>query len=632
MRQSRCYKYDFILLAVIAIICVSVFGHPDILTTASHSLAYLGQYETEGIRGIIDIITGFYTNAKSYSMDTGSNYLPSTFIVFALWNLPLKMVWGGVLPESAGDYTIPFILWNKALPMFVYLLSCLLLYNVCKKDFELDEDKSMIAVLAFASSGIAFFSQFFFCQYDIFIVFFMLLGVHFYFNYFGTENKREWILFILSFAVAASFKYYALLILGVMLVIKEKNAHKIVLDALFGCSIILIEGVFYFLIDRDSFREQVLEFPVLSYVESSAVSVGTFRIQMLPFLCFVILLILYRIHPKDKESYIRCFVWGSCLICLALFGFMVWHPQWLLFAVPFWTLAMVYSHDRDTLIYLDIIMTVAFIGFVVQRWINNVDQNLLKYGIFMELFRYRKNLPDGSTMAKFFPIDSNILYSVIVAIMVGYCIWSYPWNEQDQDGINVKHCILLLRFRFLIGLAAFVVPAVLCVPDLLNQDELAWSGWRTAPDCRYATNYLTENEDVVIQKLTGIEGRISEIDVYTVVTGINAEGMILSVEVMEEETEKVVVTAELKDDINTCKYSKIYFEDSEVLEYDKNYLMKFYANVESSIQLACVEYQKGNVIIDQYAKKREHMAEGVFHNDKWLDQATLQMNIYTAAN
>lgn len=629
--QGRYYKYDFILIIVISIICVSIFGHPDILTTATHSLAYLGQYETEDERGIIDTITKFYSNAKSYSADTGSNYLPSTFIVFALWNLPLKIVWEGILPDSAGDYSIPFIIWNKMLPVIVFFLSCVLLYTVCKKDFELDEDKSMIAVMGFVSSGIAFFSQFFFCQYDIFIVFFMLLGIHFYFSHFEMDCKKRYLLFILSFAAAASFKYYALLILGVLIVIKEKNIPKIILQSLLGCSVILLEGGFYFLADRDNFREQVLGFPVLTYVEQSGVAVGSFTIQWLPFMCFVIFLLLYRGHPKDRESCIRFFVWGSCMICLALFGFMVWHPQWLLFAVPFWTFAMIYSHDRDTLIYLDMLMSVAFIGFVVHRWINNVDQNLFRYGIFMEFFRYRKNLPDGNTMAKFFPIDSNILYSVMVAIMVGYCIWSFPCNEKGKDEINVKYCVSMLRIRFVIGLAAFVVPAVLCVPELLKQDELAWSGWKTDPDRRYATSYLMESEDVVIQKLTGIEGKVSEVDVYTVVSGNNAEGMILSVEIIEEETGKTVASAELGTDINTCEYSKVYFKDGEVLEHEKYYLVKFHTNVKSAIQLACVEYQERNVIIDQYAKKREHEAEGVLHNNVWFDRATLQMNIYTAA-
>lgn len=631
MNYSKCYKYDIMVLIIVSVICVSVFGHADILTTARHSLAYLGQYNAEDTSGIVDTISKFYTNTKSYSEDKGTNYLPSTFIIFGLWNFPLKIVWGAVLPAAAGDYSIPFILWNKALMVIIFWLSCLLLYTVCKKDFELDEDKSMIAVLGFASSGIAFFSQFIFCQYDIFTVFFMLLGIHFYFRHFEAAGKRNYLMFILSFAVAASFKYFALLMMVALIVIKEKNIPKIILQTLAGVSVILLEGGFYFLVDRDNFREQVFGFPVLSYAKNSGIAVGSSVIQMFPLLCFVFFLVLYKVRPKDKEGCIRFFIWGSCLICLALFGFMGWHPQWLLYAVPFWTLAMVYNHDRDTLIYMDMLFEVAFIGFVVQRWMNNVDQNLFKYGIFMDSFRYRKNLPDECTMAKFFPIDSNILYTVMVAIMVGYCIWSYPWNVQGRDELNVKHCVFMLRCRFIIGLGVFLVPAVLCVPDLLKQDELAWSGWKTAPDCRYATGYLMENEVVVSQRITGVEGKVSEVDVYTVVSDSNVEEMILSVEIIEEETGRMMAAAALKDDINNCNYSKIYFEGGEPLEYDKNYRMDFRVNAESAIQLACIEYQERNVIIDQYAKKRQHQADGVLHNNTWIDQATLQMNIYTAA-
>lgn len=630
LNRKSYYKYDFIVLIIISFICVSVFGHRDVLTTAQHSLAYL-QQNTSGIKGFVRNLAQFYVNAKNYSGDTGINYMPSTFVMFAIWNLPLKILGTG-LPELSGDYSIPFIMWNKMLPVLMFCFSCILLYFICKRDLELNEDKSMIAVLAFASSGISFFSQFFFCQYDIFTVFFMLLGIHFYFANWGERRKRDYLFFLLSFAAATSFKYYAILILIVLIILNEKNVIKIVAQTIMGCSVILFEGVGYLMVDRVNFTEQVLKFGVLTYTQMSSISAGLASINLVPFLCCIFFLILYRIHPKDKDEYIQYFIWGGCLICLVLFGFMGWNPQWLLFAVPFWTLAMIYNQDRETLIYLDIVMSVTFVGYVVHNWINNVDQDLFRYGIFMDLFRYRKYLPQSDTMSRFFPLNPNLLYTIFVATIVGYCIWSYPRGKQGNCEIDVKKCVPLLRIRFLVGIAVFVIPAVLCIPDMLKQDEFAWGGWNTAPEYRYATDYLMEEEDVVIQKLTGIEGRISELDVYTVVPGNNTEGMILSVEIIDEDTMQVIAYGETQNYINNCNYTHINFASGDVLEYNKNYLIAFHSNVEAGIQLAVVEYQDGNVVIDKMAKKREHKLDQVFHNNEWLEQATLQMNIYTRAN
>lgn len=629
MNQNMCkkYKYDFIIFIIISAVCVTVFGHNDVLVTAQRSLSYLKFEHTDGF---FKSLTEFYSNAKSFLGDSGANYLPSTFIVFAIWNIPCAILFNGFIPELPGNYSLFFVIWNKMLPVVFFYLACILLYMICKRDFELDDNMSVIAALAFATSGIGFFSQFFFCQYDIFTVFCMLLGVHFYFKGFGSgdSGKNYW-MFIFSFAIAASFKYYAILILVIMIIINEKNVIKIIFQSIMGCSVALLEGLFYLFADKDNFKEQVLEFPVLTYAQMSDISTGFATIKLFPLICCVILLVLYRVQIKDKESCIRWFIWGGCLVSIALFGFMAWHPQWLLFAIPFWTLAMVYNQDRDTLLYIDIIMSITFVGYVVNVWENNCDQNLLRYGVFMDIFRYRRSLPAGKTMARFFPISPDILYTVLIACMIGYCIWSYPRDEYWEGNLNVRKSLWLLRVRFLAGVMIFLIPAVLCVPNLLKQDELAWSGWETTPECRYASNFLMHNENTVIQRLTGIGGRVKELDIYTVVPGCNTEGLVLSVEICDEETMEVVAKAEVKESIISCNYTKIYFEKGDALEKGKNYLIVFHTNIDAIVQLACVEYQEGNVIISQNAKKRDHRQERVFVNDKWIDQATLQMRIYT---
>lgn len=632
MKQKKgVHKFDWMILGIISLICVTIFGHSDILATANHSLAYLGWYSGED-KGFIDNLIHFYSNAKSFLGSNGVNYLPSTFIVFAVWNLPIKLLFQGILPETAGDYSTLFILWNKGLPVLVFIISCFVLYTICMKDFAFEQEKSMITVFAFASSGIAFLSQFLFCQYDIFTVFFMLMGIHFFFKNMDTGKKGDYWLFMLFFAFAVSFKYFVLFIFEVLILIKEKNVIKIAMNSLIGCLIALFEIGFYLVFDSENFKRGVFGFPVLTYANmSDGVNVGFATIKIFPLVCCIFFLIIYRIRPEKKEDYIKSFIWGSCLICLALFGFMAWHPQWLLFAVPFWGLAMATNHEWDFLIYIDIFMEVIFVGYVVNVWMNNVDQNLYKYGIFMDLFRYRRSLSKNEAMARFFPIDPDILYTVLVALMAAYCIWSCPWlNKGSDTDIDYGKCMKLLRVRFLIGVSVFVLPAVLCIPNLIQKDELAWSGWQTTPECRYATESLLENENVVIQKLTGIAGVVTEMDVYTVIDNVNIADANFLVEIVEENTGVTMAVADVNNAVENCQYTSCCFKGGKPLDQNKDYLVVFRANRDAGVRLACVEFQEGNVIINANAKKREHELDGVVHNNRWIAGATLQMNVYTS--
>ena len=91
------------------------------------------------------------------------------------------------------------------LPCLFFLGSALIVYKIlltlgCK------QKKALLGLYLFTTSPIAIFSQFVFVQYDSFTVFFVLLGIWLYLK------KKPWG-FILSLGVAATFKYYALVIL-----------------------------------------------------------------------------------------------------------------------------------------------------------------------------------------------------------------------------------------------------------------------------------------------------------------------------------------------------------------------------------------------------------------------------------
>ena len=71
---------EWVFFAVIAVISYIFFCHQDILVTAGHAVEYLNGY-----------ITDFYSACKATDGTYGANYLPTTFIIFAIWNIPMKL-------------------------------------------------------------------------------------------------------------------------------------------------------------------------------------------------------------------------------------------------------------------------------------------------------------------------------------------------------------------------------------------------------------------------------------------------------------------------------------------------------------------------------------------------------------
>ena len=70
---------DWLIFGVAALVCFLVFEHTDILSTGAASLAYLEGH-----------VLDFPDYVAAVLAPIG--YLPSTYVVFALWNIPLRLL------------------------------------------------------------------------------------------------------------------------------------------------------------------------------------------------------------------------------------------------------------------------------------------------------------------------------------------------------------------------------------------------------------------------------------------------------------------------------------------------------------------------------------------------------------
>ena len=450
---------DYIIFGLIALFCFLLFSHVDASTTAHNASSYLDGY-----------ILNFYSGCHELNGGYAANYLPTTFILYAIWDIPLKIL--SVLPQEWGVWSGAFTLWSKLLPTIFYFLSAYVIYKICLQRLQLGIQESKIAVILFITSPIGFYSQFLFGQYDIFTVFFMLLGIYFYFD--TASGSKSIYYFIGAFSLAITFKYYSLLIFLVLLVLKEKNIWKIIRNSILVMLPTLIIGGIYYIFDKNAFVEGVFEFRALDYTQNSGFPIAGFtNISCAPILVILILAFAYFTKYKDNQEFFRYSMHFCCGICFVLFGLMNWHPQWLLFSVFFWNISFILHPQTSVFLWIDIIFGVAFNLFVSVTYTNSADQALLKNGIFASKLYYKET--ETLTLADIYPFnDRDLCFAILFAIMLIYFIYSHPKFSLTKEPVHPQRLTGLIRSRFLICTLSFVVPALLCLPSIIAQYNNLW--------------------------------------------------------------------------------------------------------------------------------------------------------------
>lgn len=615
---------DIFVWSFLALVCICLFGHMDLLVTANRSYAYINLNISNIFESIITNITEFYTQANILSGDHGANYLPSTFIAFAIWNLPYKLI--SHAPMYWGDWNIAFLLWNKLFPIIVYLLSGWMLYKILRDNFNLERQHGMLVFFTFSASPIAFFSQFIFCQYDVFTVFLMLCGIYYFFK--PDRVKKDFYKFILFFAIATTFKYYAVIIFVVLLVLEFKDIFTLIINAFLVLIPCAIELIFYLITDTENFSLGVFGFGVLEYAEVAGINIGFSSINLLPLSLCIVLVMAYRTRPGNRTSLFKWFIFYSCCICTCLFSLMTWHPQWLIFAVPFWCMLLLTSEEHDFLIFLDIVFSLVFIAFVVNAFVNNVDQNLLKFGLLGENFRYRYDLAIEDTMSKFFPLDKGLLFTVLVAIMIAYCVFAKPKNTTDEKLEFVPMSIMNgIRLRFIIGISAFIIPACLCIPNYLNQDENLWAGYKSDLDA-LETKGIDSDESIVVQYVTGIGKELTNVSVVTKCTENPNDDWEFTLKIIDMDNQMTIGEQTISGkQININGTSVFSFHGVEI-DDTHTYAFMFTSNTNRKVKLTYYEYKPGEVRNEFYAIKPVHYDERIVIGDQVIENASLNMQIY----
>ncbi len=450
-KEEQIRWFDVVLLVLLALASHLLFQQVDILHTGGASFAYLNGH-----------ISDFYSYVASKIWS--AMYMPTTYILFAIWNLPLKLL--GIQTEVITHVPYGIQLWYSALPILAYALSALMIQRICQVA-GFSRKKARIAAYAFASAPLAFFSQFIFGQYDSLTLFFMLLGTYYYL-------KNRTFRFVLFFSIAMTCKYYALLIFIPMLVLKEKKILRIILQAAGFMVPFVLETLFY-LQDKKMLND-ITRFNATGYIFNVSLDTGFRQSISLVILGFVAVCAwAFFTNPKDQTELFRWMIYFSSLVIFLTFGLSMWHPQWLILAVPYMVLGSMMHKRSDVFWILDLILMVCFVWFTVRFWQYELDQNLMRAGVLAPVIGERYNA--ALTMQDFYRInDVSMPFSIVSSILLVNALFKHPRFQVESPAQADKSYPGLLRTRFLIGVALFIVPALLCLNSMLRS-PYAFSSW-----------------------------------------------------------------------------------------------------------------------------------------------------------
>jgi hypothetical protein len=392
----------------------------------------------------------------AYTAPQNAAYDFSVYVVFAIWNFPLWVLEKFFKIDVMNS--IPCLMWSKAMLMFFLGLSSKIMKRICL-ELKMNEPLTNWCVFIYLSSTFVISSLFVISQYDIIGLFFMLIGLLMYLK----NSRRK---FVFWFAIAISFKLFALLLFIPLILLKEKRILHIFKYVIEGISLtILVKLIFFFdIATRLSNRFQL---EMLNFLEKNTfpLSIGNLSIF---FLLTALLYVYCYLKELNGITELRKFsIYISFLTFATFFGFAYTYPYWVILFAPF-TIILIFQNQNKIKInlLLEIAMTSSFTiaQFFVFPWcfgIKTIEPMLLP-----------KFLGNVSTLPKVLSVEKVVslistatikniilpfLLAVFVSCIISLAVINFPKNNRSALNIEATVDRKIIWARLAIsGLICFI--------------------------------------------------------------------------------------------------------------------------------------------------------------------------------
>lgn len=359
---------DKIAMGAAFVLAFFFFSHPDLWETANHSYLLLESV----FRGeFFDFYNVVAEHQNAYYYLNHAHYNIFVYLLFALWELPVFLfnaVFGFALNE------IFLIYWAKLLSVGFFVASGFLVGRICDA-LHLAQSQTYTAVLLFLFHPIAFFGPMLMGQYDSLSVFFMLWAILFYL-------RGDTLRFSLVMGLAALCKFFPLLVFVPLLLLAQKRLPSIAkYTALALAPTALTTLLFLGRTGEAGFFTQLM----VDRMFALTVDTGGGKASVFVLFFAIVAFFAYLHTPQSKIAHNKLAIY----LCMTVFGVLFltleWHPQWLVFLVPFLVITTCLQTQKAPWFLLDIAMSAGFFLHCFYRFPRQLGANLLDGGLAAHL-------------------------------------------------------------------------------------------------------------------------------------------------------------------------------------------------------------------------------------------------------
>ena len=448
---------DWALLGVILLGAYAFFLYGDVRATFEHSFNFLDSVR-QGRVG------DFYQIAIEHT-STGhpAVYDIPLYLLFGLWNLPTYIIYR----ITGFQYLLstPAQLWLKTLMVLAALIAAKVLVDIAR-DLGVSRQRSKWVAFFFLSSMTLFVPVFVIVQYDIIMIVFILLGLRAYLR--GRLGR-----FLLWFAIANTFKLFAIFIFVPLLLLREKRLRVVALQ--FGVGLIGLVACRAIYHGNVAYKASTSGFMSSMLQRLTAVGIPWMGSTIPVFVVFMVGIVVFAYLRRPQGT--KALAADAVYICMAIYlvfaTVVPLNPYWAVMVSPFAVL-IIFLNPRHVLLNTlletgvgtALFLLYAFNGY--SMYDRNILTQLLLPHLIAPVAQSRYETPAQFLETVGITRQGSFIVGFMIACALAILIINFPRRKMVEDlgqGERIPRSAAWVRLLMPAGFSALVmipyfVPAV----------------------------------------------------------------------------------------------------------------------------------------------------------------------------
>lgn len=454
-------KICWMILIGLGVILFSSFAYADFKSILHYEENFLGAILNGGLQNYYEYS---YERANYYIANDimGTSYATYDFIMYVvlgIWGIPVylwRCLTGREVTESFG-----VMLYGKGIYIAAIVICLYLIYKIL---MILTTDKNRVkqGLFLFASSLLVLAEVCIIGQSDILGIVFILWGYYEFLR--GYKWRFTWI-----FAVAVSFKIYALFVFLPLLLLSEKNVFKIAIKTIIAMGVTVASGI-PFSGNAITIKKEFSLGMLLKLVDNKLPILNQ-EVPIIVVLLGMICLWCY-LNRCDGESLKEKEVIIPLVSMVCVFLSFDSFPYWFLHLVPWMTITIIYFTDKEKeLLFLE---TAGMACLVIEQFVQYYwcfDINNCKYMLLDKLLPRTAITKNSITLTKIVEVLpqgmlTGILYGgyVICTFMFLYICFSKEKSLKiERIGFET-----IMRLRLAVNIVIAYIPIGLYLLNVIR--------------------------------------------------------------------------------------------------------------------------------------------------------------------